>query len=1159
MVDYNFSTDRIIGSKEIKNYFGTLMQKTKQGYEVAEAARSKGLDSIDEVEIPLATDLAERTEILIGPKGVAKRYRELYAETEDRTSVMFTIFKEIVEGKLGDEKTDEKRLEKAIRCALTIQTEGSVTAPIEGIAKVQILKNPDGTKYVTIYFAGPIRAAGGTAAVLPLVLGDYGKKLLGLDRYKPDENEVKRYIEEIKLYHERVSRLQYNPKDEEISTIVKNCPVCVDGEPTSEVEVSINRGLKRVETNRIRGGMCLVIGEGVAQKAPKIIKFGEKLDLDWSWLKKIIKLEKTDKGGQKELAEIDKYLGSLVAGRPIFSYPMRFGGFRVRLGRGRNTGIMGKAIHPAAMAVLWNFPAVGTQFKIERIGKSAGIAPCDTIEPPIVKLKNGSIKRIETRQTGEKLRSDIDKIIFLGDFLCSYGDFRKSGHPLVPLGYCEEWWAMEVEKASLENKKNKNAGESPGFAKNPLPDCANTTPEQAVEISKTLSVAMHPRYTPFLEQLSIEELTALREKLSKAQKITGENKKLAGIKLNLDSELAEIFEKICLEHEVENDGKTAKITTLALPLLEMLGLNGNEKNTSIPKNIKDPLKAITHFSGIKIKNKGGTFLGARMGRPEAASERLLSPAPHILFPIGTYGGPTRDISKAARAKDEYAQIINVELTTRKCIKCNFNTHHIRCPKCNEKTQRLFKCVKCGLETLDSTAKMCRNCGSKLRCFKDTPLNITKELKDAVKKTHEPMPKLLKGVRGMINDLKSPEPLAKGVLRAKYNLHIYKDSTIRFEMINMPISHFKPCEINLSVEKAKELGYTKDKFGKPLKDPEQMLELFPQDIIIAKIAGDFMVKVTNFIDDLLTKFYGLEPFYSCTAKEQLIGELTIGLAPHTSAGVISRIIGFTTARACFAHPFFHLAKRRNTDGDQDSIMLLMDSLLNFSHDFLPTSKGGKMDTPLVLSVTLDPREIDDEAHEIECVDSYPLEIYEGSWKVESPYAYKIPIVENRLGTEKQYDGLGFSHDTAQFDNGPSTSSYITLESMVEKIQTQIELQGKIKAVDSKDATERVINGHFMPDMIGNLRSHSKQQIRCTACNAKFRRMPLNGKCTKCKKDKLVLTIHEGSVKKYLQITKEITEKYHLSNYLKQRVMLIEREIQSVFENDQVKQTNLSSFM
>ncbi|HSR11438.1 MAG TPA: solute carrier family 23 protein, partial [Thermodesulfobacteriota bacterium] len=70
-----------------------------------------------------------------------------------------------------------------------------------------------------------------------------------------------------------------------------------------------------------------------------------------------------------------------------------------------------------------------------------------------------------------------------------------------------------------------------------------------------------------------------------------------------------------------------------------------------------------------------------------------------------------------------------------------------------------------------------------------------------------------------------------------------------------------------------------------------------------------------------------------------GHLTIGLAPHTSGGILCRIIGYTDAQVCYGHPFFHAAKRRNADGDEDSVMLLLDGLLNFSRAYLPDSRGG----------------------------------------------------------------------------------------------------------------------------------------------------------------------------------------------------------------------------
>ena len=61
---------------------------------------------------------------------------------------------------------------------------------------------------------------------------------------------------------------------------------------------------------------------------------------------------------------------------------------------------------------------------------------------------------------------------------------------------------------------------------------------------------------------------------------------------------------------------------------------------------------------------------------------------------------------------------------------------------------------------------------------------------------------------------------------------------------------------------------------------------------------------------------MKRFYNIRKLENLTGHLTIGLAPHTSAGSLSRIIGFTDAQVCYAHPFYHAAKRRNADGDED---------------------------------------------------------------------------------------------------------------------------------------------------------------------------------------------------------------------------------------------------
>ena len=166
------------------------------------------------------------------------------------------------------EKNNDEILDHSIRTAMALLTEGVVSAPTEGIAKVGVGKNDDGSTYLKIYYAGPIRSAGGTAQALSVLVGDYVRQKLGIDRYRPRQVEVERYIEEIRQYNS-IMNLQYLPSEAEIRLIVENCPVCIDGEATEKEEVSGHRNLDRVETNAVRGGMALVLAEGIAGESPQ--------------------------------------------------------------------------------------------------------------------------------------------------------------------------------------------------------------------------------------------------------------------------------------------------------------------------------------------------------------------------------------------------------------------------------------------------------------------------------------------------------------------------------------------------------------------------------------------------------------------------------------------------------------------------------------------------------------------------------------------------------------------------------------------------------------------------------------------------------------------------------------------------------------------------
>ncbi|MCC7562690.1 MAG: DNA polymerase II large subunit, partial [Methanobrevibacter arboriphilus] len=542
------------------------------------------------------------------------------------------------------------------------------------------------------------------------------------------------------------------------------------------------------------------------------------------------------------------------------------------------------------------------------------------------------------------------------------------------------------------------------------------------------------------------------------------------------------------------------------------------------------LEALNNVSPVLIKDKAPIYIGTRVGRPEKSKERLMRPAPHVLFPIGNFGGNRRLVAEASKKGK-----IAVELSRRVCTnpQCQLSSFNSICPHCGSPTE------------IGSPGRKNINLSGMLRKASD---NVSYRRVDEIK-----------GVIGMISESKLPEPLEKGVLRAKNEVFTFKDATIRHDSTDLPLTHFIPKEIGVTVEKLLEMGYDKDAYGNPIEDENQVIELKVQDVVISNNCGDYLVNVANYVDDLLDKFYSMDRFYNVNKKQDLIGNLIVGLAPHTSAGVLGRIVGFTKALACYAHPYFHSAKRRNCDSDEDSVMLLLDALINFSKSYLPSTRGGSMDAPLVLSSRIDPEEIDDESHNIDVLAHFSEGFFEKTYEGVKP-SDALDLVDNvsmHLGTYKQYEDLMFSHNTSNIHAGPNICLYKTLPSMKEKVESQIELAEKIRAVDQRGVVEGVLSSHFLPDIMGNVRAFSKQKVRCTSCGSKYRRMPLTGKC-KCGSD-LVLSVSKGSVTKYLEISRDLVARYPITHYLTQRLEIQEFGIDSLFESDKSKQSSLDIFL
>jgi len=1622
-------------------YFDALESDLERAVEIASEARLRGKDPETYPEIPMAKDLADRVENLIGIP-VADRIRELaYDLKMSREESAMQLGADLAGMRIHTFESRDEAVEMAIRAAVALLTEGVVAAPIEGIAKITIEKNDDGTEFIRIFYAGPIRSAGGTAQALSVLVADYVRRELGINRYMPRTEEIERCVEEITKYR-TVANLQYTPSDEEVRLITTNCPICIDGEPTEEEEVEGYRNLARIETNRVRGGMALVIAEGMALKAPKILKHVAKLHLDgWDFLNRLVTKGTSDDSGITVIEPKSKYLNDLIAGRPVFSHPSRPGGFRLRYGRARNTGFAAAGISPATMIITDSFLATGTQTRVERPGKAAGISPVTGIEGPTVRLFSGDVVRIDDENGAVLLHDRVEEILDVGEILINYGDFLENNHPLMPPSYSFEWWISELkELAGTETVSEMSDA-----------DLKDPDQEFALELCDRYGVPLHPKFTYLWHDISIGDFRTLSAHISLHGRVDDRV-----LLIPYDSGVKKILETILLPHRVVDGGITpvknspslasapeALAISDPLPLMRCVGTGtrGDGRQDSKEQNVLD---AIFKISGIRVRPRAPTRIGARMGRPEKSDRREMKPAPHVLFPVGTTGGKSRLLAKASnytQSMNAGIGVIPVEIGMRKCPSCGNETYEYSCG-CGMRTEPVLFCPRCNIHVESRT---CPKCGLQTTSARKIDLDLKTRYASAFANLGERdnLPSF-KGVQGMISKDKSPESLEKGILRAKHRVFVFKDGTVRYDLTDLPLTHFNAEEIGVDLDTLKRIGYEYDINGLPLTDKSQILDLRVQDIILSIDAGEYLLRVSHFIDDLLVKYYGGVAYYNASKRNDLIGRLVIGLAPHTSAGVLGRLIGFTRSSVGYAHPFFHAAKRRNClapdtdvlvlnskkpvfarlkdiydsaespkiiddfgtvqklvkgvetyamnpesgrfevkkvksviktpapsnlvritsksgrafvaspehrmmvhseggyefkkilelsesdrlllpkridiaehdseeidllmeflriggssgdimvrevrsctekcigdlgglksaaqqvgmgkkilsnylyrdsiplytlkslldlsgngwdmiegcklgvkrdhttvpriiridesfmrligyylaegyarfrdrsfyqiglssmeddilkdmeqcitdvfgivpgrsdhvltissrlvyrlfaeilgtgkgardkripsgfaslplnkikhllsayfagngsvekdrlhvtcssvsrrllqdiglqllrfgisyrlkherrpaggaakefydklgesplfdlyyisirssyarifaeeigfasvrkeaalnsvlskertqrstvagdaildeietiepdraetdylydievedhhnflindfmvsancDGDEDCVMLLMDGLLNFSRSYLPARRGGWMDAPLVLTTRIDPKEIDKEAHNIDIMEQYPLRFYELASDFANPKDVEdlMDTVSKHLGTEAQYMSR-FTHPTSNIAAGPLNSAYKTLGSMVEKMDAQLALARKTRAVDADDVAERVINSHFLPDMIGNLRAFSRQKVRCVKCGAKFRRPLLSDTCPKCH-GRVILTVTEGSVKKYLDTSTRVATEYEVSEYTRQRIELIGLEIKSLFESDKSKQMGLLDFM
>jgi DNA polymerase II large subunit len=1105
-----------------RRYQQDILQNVHQNYQHALKARRRGIDVADIVEPKIAYDLADRV-AKMHEIDIADRLRALLAVTTKEKAAL-KIAEEIAAGEYGsgDLKT---RLDNAVRVSLAVVTEGVTVAPLQGISDVTIKSNADGSQYLSVSFAGPIRSAGGTEAALTMLIADHARKVAGLGKYIANsfDDETGRFVEELRIYEREVMGFQFKVLDEDVIKCISNVPVELDGVDTDPVEVVGHKGMRRISTDRVRGGTLRVMNDGLIGRSRKLLKLVETLKLDgWGWLKELKGAIQT---GEDDAAH--HRMSEVITGRPVLSMAKKIGGFRLRYGRCYNTGFATVGIHPAVPALLNYAIVAGTQIKMDVPGKASTIALVDTLEAPIVRLDDGRVMPVPTVEQAEKIRTRVSKILYMGDMLISYGDFLENNAQLPPASYVEEIWAQQLKSKLPTMPVDASRERLIQLAENPL---IVPTVEEAFDISK-LGMPLHPKYSFYWDVIGLDEALYLKDRL--------------GDGVPNDAKLKDILERLGAAHSISNDRIRLDDSDQVLSLKRLLGGPVVEA--------KDTIEFVSKSSGVKVMPRFASAIAVRVGRPEKAAERKMKPPVHVLFPVGPNGGATRDILKACKDDSFYTEMAN-----RYCDNCKLPSIGTHCRSCGSSTMIRNLCMVCRGEVEDG--EKCARCGKDGRTHSIVNYPLKAALEQAKKKLGVVPEEPFKGVKSLMSRHRSAEPLEKGILRQKHGLHAFKDGTVRFDATNEPLTHFKPAWILASLEKLREMGYTRDYLGKELTSSDQIVELMMQDVIIPRDSAKHLLNTAKFIDEELEKLYEIEPFYNVDLVDDLIGHLVVGLAPHTSVGIMGRIIGFTDSQVCLASPVWHSAKRRDCDGDADSVMLLMDAFLNFSFDFLPDKIGGLMDAPLLIQPVVLPHEVQRQAHNVDIASSYPVEFYEATWKQgkAADSAGIIETIKNRIGEEHQFFGYGFTHFTDALVTKEQRSAYSTLNTMEEKLKMQFDTAKLINAVDADEVAAMVLTTHILPDIMGNMRSYSSQTFRCTSCGAKFRRMPLLGKCTECQNE-LIQTVTRGAVEKYLGIATDMCQQYKINDYLRSRVESIAMELKLIFKEEKKMQSSLTEFM
>ncbi|UCE13145.1 MAG: hypothetical protein JSV04_13265 [Candidatus Heimdallarchaeota archaeon] len=231
---------------EFQEYIQNLKRDLETQFKIASQARAFKLDPSSSIETKLTYSSKSKIAAILNIPGLEEYLPQNLARHDSPLLLAADIAKQIVNGRFI-KKSREDLILLALHSTLVIISQGLISVPHESIPKISIGAK---SNHLTIFFSNTIRYSTGETIGLVILIADYIRHILHLNRFSPSPELINRYVEEIEIFLTLNDRLQDLRKDL-IRYLVQNIGVEISGEAYERIEVKKFRNLPNI-TNQLR-------------------------------------------------------------------------------------------------------------------------------------------------------------------------------------------------------------------------------------------------------------------------------------------------------------------------------------------------------------------------------------------------------------------------------------------------------------------------------------------------------------------------------------------------------------------------------------------------------------------------------------------------------------------------------------------------------------------------------------------------------------------------------------------------------------------------------------------------------------------------------------------------------------------------------------------